>query len=1598
MALLLLRTSNTSRIQQETQASDLTYFMSAEWWAATHDDGRSTTTGSPERVLSNLTMSGVESMDMSRQLDNGVQLPPHHNSTFPSWMLQPQKAVLREIPTATERRAGQQRFFRLRRRLAYRFADQINPSSTLGPHCASSSTVAEDVEDDLQWPCRRAALSLRFARDLLLTARLCHRPSHDDYADSIRAISNDEDEGVQAPMASSYFSQMVVGALLSEEVVDLILWCGRDVEACATSLTQAVQHRTRYCQPQKPYKEERGDMPGVLWTSASTRLSTSITEDRFSKKWRTLEAAPEHTDLLDTATALVELVGDLSFCTVELVLSLTGGLDGFISHEGEEKLRCAMYEITSVVCAALRGVADLVFPGHLHFLAMEAGRTAKVHLCKGSDEHSSIASATAGCDAARALQQRLSFSSCTIHRLITSQRDSWANALLMSSVVSKWHWRLEEEVCRAAGHRITDPSASVEAAPTTGGAHGGDTGLCNLHSDALMVLLYILAQHGRVTEVVQLTGGEAATQQSNVTAELLCQLALANAEVTTPEERTKALVGLIHLGVVPQRPLAVTEYARVLRCLLNTGQRDGVKPAPTVSQLSGVGWLLSPAQVWRYSAGYPYRLRVALCLTGFQVAVRNALVDALSMEDLYVVLTVTRQSIARRQAALQARQNQRSGRGMDVEEEAAFVQRRWQWGVAAPPMGFTAALAETTRMLLSSSSSHSGHDDDSADTVESLNDPLPLHLLPAHRCTAPYSVAHVRSLCAAYQSTRLKLLRDRLPAHPASVDHHLNHPDEAAHPNSSSSLLRPRPQQQQLSPSLVGSAVLLSLASKGMRQVLRAVRYEEEIHLYWDTALMTVAAHLSGRFGAAVPMEAEVEATIGEVAEALARKAETSSSAEMASQLIHLAPYLSSYAVGRLVQRPLIRLLTWKQCLTLLPYTPLGSRSQHLLLRRVAQDGEGRRAVQTISRDSPRTMGVTSLTLSSAVALSGGSCGDRKRQEGSLNNCADHTLLSLLLECHWCRALGLFEQAPPRVQVAGAPHMIRLLVEADVWRSMADAQLRPLIRLAVRSSSHSTPDGGGRLLEEVMETALHHGWWQTGLYFHQCIREEQPELLRQSRRAQRYASMLCRGLLERTSLAKAVAELTRAARRSQWARATSFFLQYATRRESTSETDGSPLDSGGVSGHASRLMSLEVKDDAEPSIQELQHMASCLPPVSQDTTGVGSTIVPRPTLADTFHLIQSSWSFRTHLPPELSHVAHTVRYAMMHTPGLWQFALRWIPIAALPLAHAHEQAFLARRPTLAEDLHAALPSEASQWLLAASSFSTRLPLALATPPPSSSLLSAVADARRQHRPQRPNSVFRATQEGVASVLRNLRHAGAWVEAMTVYEKAMACNCMPYAAASLVLDAALQGGAPWEVTIGQFMHMSQRMRPDVHATAVALQACAEGSQWQLAFQVLKQSLLTQHTPAPRLVDLAVSTALHCGVWSRALEAAHQYRRTRDPYLAHTVLLTYTTTGHWDDAVDSFYCSLMRGLRPLDVSLELAIEASEAASAEYRKAALMVGTIASALEDLYDLSGAVLEHIVFVQRRARCSRAAAVTLHGKEGTVMTQYIISMDSTPS
>ncbi|KAG5477257.1 hypothetical protein LSCM4_04475 [Leishmania orientalis] len=1408
------------------------------------------------------------------------------------------------------------------------------------------------------------------------------------------------------------------------------------------------------------------------------------------------------------------------------------GADGLgeeddVVESGEVLLGRVVGDVVLAVCDALHAVHDS------ELLGTCVGRLSADHghaTSSGREEQPLAYAAATLCQQKRQLRilhRRLSFSPPVLQSVLCCERESWSRALRLMERMAAWNVILSESL-GVDPLAMTASSASLRLGPLSpfppAAVDDDDTAsldvtspapvaaLRSLSTDTIHMLLYILAQHGRLAEVLRLcevvcgvrafrllrdcfaVGECIADADADVDAvlELIAHVAgpAASAAIGHCDsmaalhaavwDRLRCVERVVRAGVVPQRVLSITEYALLLRRVL--GDRiggDAVRhaaagtPARSGGPCSDVGWWLSPSQLWRFSAGLTRHMRAALCLIGFQVNMRHGQADMLNLEDLYVVLTISRQLMCRHGAELrqlQVRQlksvDDNDGVDGDVGSDSSMHQRtQWvTWGVVSG-----SPLATSLKLPASWSD---------APSKASLQcaPGLPLHLLPTRRRAGSLaSTHHIQQLCAAFSATLFRVMPGSSSACTES--------GAAAPQTTASARLPPRAataNRSTTSRAVAVSAVLLCLVSQEVLSVLRAARYTRHIALFWDSALSALAVQqlqgyalgacaavvasrgggLPERTALASPVirrvgdrmkEAAADCVREEVANALALQAEAAvgeslvAARRLVAPLPILAPYLSAYTVAALVQRPFRRAFTWQQCLALLPYTPLGSRSQLWLVQRIAQDSEGRR------RAFPEAAGVpvaglsaaplprTSLTLSAlsmtaletamrmvaihsaprryqhrqgnqagaslratpneakrvvwrslAAPLLGKEPAARVRIDSPAH--ADRALLVLLLEGNWARALQAFARAPSRVQVGGAPHVVRLLVEADVWRDLDDAQRRLLVRLAVQSSAHS---GGGAsgLLEEVLKTTLELGLWHTGLYFHQSVAAEQPELVRQCRRAQRYAAQLCRGLLERTSMTKTVAHMAKAARRGQWAEAAACFLRYASQRH-----DGITLANRSPTPV---LSSCDSPRDAESDdAATLNTAPACTagertaPPHTASTTAVPPTATeeleslaallnsaetrapqlptaaraaaPSPSLA----LLFSGDSAL--IPAELAHVAQTARYAMLHTPALWTHALRWLPTTALPLPFNHEQAWRTLCAANAAKLRALLPPLSQRGAMVAeggtpaqSEESTMALVASTT----EAALSLVEAARRAHRPRHANEAAMEQQVAVANALQVLHRAGAWEEATLLYDKAVEARCMPYASSSTVLAAALQGGAPWQVTLMYFFRMSQWQRPDVNATAVALQACLEGGQWEAAFRVLRQSVLTQAAPVPRLVMLAVNTALACGVWSRALAAAHRYRHTRNSQLAHTVLLTYVRTQHWDDATEYFYDCTRRGLRPLDASLELAIIASEAASSEYRKTALMVGAIASALEDLYRMSGAVLEHIIFVQRHAQ-----------------------------
>lgn len=841
---------------------------------------------------------------------------------------------------------------------------------------------------------------------------------------------------------------------------------------------------------------------------------------------------------------------------------------------GEVLLGRVVSDVVLAVCDALHAVQDSGLLGvyvasRLGSCNNDPGRRTR----SGPEERTSAHAAAQDQQKRQrgSLHRRLCFSPPVLQSVLCCERESWSHALRLAERMAAWNTVLGESlgVIPLAATASSTPAQLDALSPSPPAAvDGGDTtpsgatspahaaSLRGLSTDTAHMLFYVLAQHGRLAEVLRLCEvvcgvdtshllrGCSAANERNADADAvfvsMAHLAAANADpaasaaagsrgskaplnVVVPD-RMRCVERVVRAGVVPQRVLSVTEYAVLLRRLM--GNRIGGDAArraaaattpPSVSPSNGVGWSLSPSQVWRFSAGPAHHIRTLLCLIGFQVSVRHGQTDMLSLEDLYVVLTISRQLVCRHEAELRQLRDRQvnpmddsdDGGGDAGSDSSVHQRRQWaNWG-AVTESPRSSPLPPSSRVKRSPS----------RPPLQCAQEML-LHLLHARRHAAsPASTHYIQQLCATSHAALRCVLLLSSSAYTAS--------GAAAQKAAATALLLPRVapvNRSTTSSTAAGSAVLLSLVSQEMLSMLRAVCYTRNIALFWDSALSTVAIQqlyghdLSAYAAGAVrgggglseqnacassatrkigdwSQQEEADRVREEVAYALALQAEASvgeslvATRRLVAPLPVLAPYLSAYTVAALVQRPCRRAFTSQQCLALLPYTPLGSRNQLWLVQRIAQDSDGRRHAfpgafteeaaglsPAPALHTPLTLSAVSITaLQTAVRMVTVRAAPRRHQhrqrspaktspsttheeakavllrsvaapscekEASASVLADATahadrvLLALPLKGNWSRALQAFVGAPSRVQVGGAPHVVRLLVEADVWQRL----------------------------------------------------------------------------------------------------------------------------------------------------------------------------------------------------------------------------------------------------------------------------------------------------------------------------------------------------------------------------------------------------------------------------------------------------------------------------------------------------------------------------------------------------------------------------------
>ncbi|KAH8605469.1 hypothetical protein ERJ75_001595200 [Trypanosoma vivax] len=409
-----------------------------------------------------------------------------------------------------------------------------------------------------------------------------------------------------------------------------------------------------------------------------------------------------------------------------------------------------------------------------------------------------------------------------------------------------------------------------------------------------------------------------------------------------------------------------------------------------------------------------------------------------------------------------------------------------------------------------------------------------------------------------------------------------------------------------------GSAVMLYLVSKELMKLLAMTPYVSTLGTTWLAALCALS--IGVELGA--PRRPFAPGAVAALARAMSKMSLEAGDAGLFEPLVRLAPHLSPFVVGRIVLDRTCRLLSWAHCLQLLPYTLCGSTAQRVLLRRI-MSAHHVGFLPSVCHFLSSAALPTKLFSHSAPAYQ-----------------TDLRTLLLLAERNWQRALWTYQHADDRTQRACAHHVARLVLYAEAWLPRARVhsgdsraltgrcQFETLFINALRSSE------GDRVAEDVLQFCLQRGLWAGGLAFHHAIREADPNLLEANRKIETYTSLLCKGLINHTTLAHTIVDVTRFARMARWSEACAAFVQY-----SFGDSENTKLCS------------------TAPS-----HPSSC---------GYWPTILS------------------VDMPRQLSHLAHTVRYSALCCADIWERALEWVPASSLPLPLHHELLLSQRvgRPT-----------------------------------------------------------------------------------------------------------------------------------------------------------------------------------------------------------------------------------------------------------------------------------------------------------------------------
>jgi hypothetical protein len=242
---------------------------------------------------------------------------------------------------------------------------------------------------------------------------------------------------------------------------------------------------------------------------------------------------------------------------------------------------------------------------------------------------------------------------------------------------------------------------------------------------------------------------------------------------------------------------------------------------------------------------------------------------------------------------------------------------------------------------------------------------------------------------------------------------------------------------------------------------------------------------------------------------------------------------------------------------------------------------------------------------------------------------------------------------------------------------------------------------------------------------------------------------------------------------------------------------------------------------------------------------------------------------------------------------------------------------------------------------------------------------------------------------------------------------------------------------WNTAIAAYFAVKRRVK-NVNllqqATFEGLVACRATGRWRDAVRMVTVSdtrrMTTLAAPrtedvhprpvrvTPRNASLLLNTLATFGAIAVSAVVARHVQHIREPHVVDEVMAALVANRQWNDAVDYFYETVQHGVRVRDRSIALALNACDEvsrhvdsgllstaadgvttsvtaqaslSSSTERQRASVVASIAGALEDLCLVTGAVLQHVLFVvHKKKRSTSEESFESQREEGSHQPQRL--------